>query len=238
MTRSPCAHSRILPFLLGALLVAGQAWAEPAATVTNLSGTLADLKADGTTRLLSVRSDVEQGDTLSTQQGSYARLKFRDGSEVVLRPETTFRINNFRFHKDKPKQDGFFASLFKGGARFVSGLIGHRGNRDAYGLKTPAATIGIRGTDWTTQICQGGTCPGRDDGTYTHTHSGAIHISNAQGGLDCAAGQACFSSPGKPPVYLPKLPSGMDFKPPSSFLDRINGDAVLDMAGHKECVVR
>ena len=235
---SPCVRSLILPFLLAALLAAGQAWAEPVATVTNLSGTLADLKVDGTTRLLSIRSEVAEGDTLSTQRGSYARLKFRDGGEVVLRPDTEFRINSYHFQPDKPKQDGFFASLFKGGARFISGLIGHRGNRDAYGLRTPAATIGISGTDWTTQICQNGVCPGRDDGTYTHTHSGSIHISNPQGGLDCAAGQACYSQSGKPPVYLPNVPGGLDFNPPPSFLDRINGEAVLDMAGHKECVVR
>ena len=235
---SPCAPSRIFPFLLAALLAAGQAWAEPVATVTNLSGTLADMKADGTTRLLSLRSEVSRGDTLSTQQGSYVRLRFRDGGEVVLRPNTVFRVETYHFKKDKPKKDGFFARLFKGGARFISGLIGHRGNRDAYALRTPSATIGIRGTDWTTQICQNGSCPGRDDGTYTNTHSGAIHISNAQGGLDCAAGQVCYSEPGKSPVYLPSVPKGLDFNPPPSFIDRINGDAVLDMAGHKECVVR
>ena len=232
-----CAPSRILPFMLGALLAAGSAWAEQAATVTHLSGTLADLKADGTSRVLSIQSTVDEGDTLSTQKGTYARLKFRDGGEVVLRPNTVFRVNNYRFQQEKPKEDSFFVSLLKGGARFVSGLIGHRGNKDAYSLKTPAATIGIRGTDYSVLTCQGD-CSNLPDGTYTNTHSGAIFQSNRFGSLDCAAGQSCFSAPGTKPVFLPKVPRGLDFTPPPAFLDKINGDAVLDMAGHKECVVR
>jgi hypothetical protein len=233
-----CAPSRILlPFLLGALVAASSAWAESAGTVTNLSGTLADLKADGTSRLLSIQSKIDAGDTLSTQQGTYARLQFRDGGEVVLRPNTIFRVNNYHFQQEKPKADSFFVSLLKGGARFVSGLIGHRGDKDAYSLKTPAATIGIRGTDYSVLTCQGD-CSDLPDGTYTNTHSGSIFQSNHQGSLDCAAGQSCFSAPGAKPVFLPNVPKGLNFNPPPSFLDKINGEAVLDMAGHKECVVR
>ncbi len=231
------ALNRILPLMLVALLAAGSAWAEPAATITNLSGTVADLKADGTSRVLSVRSKVETGDTLSTQAGTYARLRFRDGGEVVLRPNTVFKVNNYRFQQEKPKRDSFFVSLLKGGARFVSGLIGHRGNKDAYSLRTPAATIGIRGTDYTVRTCRGD-CGDLPDGTYTNTHSGAIFQRNPHGSLDCAAGQSCFAAPGTRPVFLPKVPRGLDFTPPPAFLDRINGDAVLDMEGHKECVIR
>ena len=223
--------------MLIALLATGNAWAEKAATVTNLSGTVADLKVDGTTRILSLLSDVDAGDTLSTQAGTYARLKFRDGGEVVLRPNTVFKVNNYRFQPEKPKQDSFFVSLLKGGARFVSGLIGHRGNTDAYNLRTPAATIGIRGTDYSVLICQGD-CAELPNGTYTNTHSGAIFQANRHGSLDCAAGQSCFSAPGRRPVFLPKVPKGLNFTPPPAILDKINGDAVIDSAGHKECVVR
>ena len=74
---SPNVVSRLC--LLLALLWFNVAWAAPAAIVTHLSGTLSVLKADGTARILSQNSEVESGDTLTTEKDSFARLKFTDG---------------------------------------------------------------------------------------------------------------------------------------------------------------
>ena len=49
-------------------------------------------------------------------------------------------------------------SLVKGGLRTVSGLIGKRGNRDAYKMNTATATIGIRGTVFDVDDCFSSTC--------------------------------------------------------------------------------
>ncbi len=233
----PCATRNFFPLMLCILLGAGNAWAAPAATVTHLSGTLAVLKADGSSRVLAQKSTVESGDTLSTEKDSYARLQFTDGGEVVLRPNTVFKVNVYRFVQDKPKDDGFFVSLLKGGARFVTGLVGKRANREDYGVKTAASTIGIRGTDYAVLSCQGD-CANLADGTYTNTYGGTIFQSNDLGTLDCATGQGCFAAPGVMPVVLPEIPEGVDFAPPSSFLDRIGGDSVLNTGGNRECVVR
>jgi len=233
----PYATRSIFLLLLGALLVSAEVLAAPAATVTHLSGTLAVLKADGSSRVLAQKSSVESGDTLSTEKDSFVRLQFTDGGEVVLRPNTVFKVDTYRFDQDKPKEDGFFVSLLKGGARFVTGLVGKRANRDDYAVKTAAATIGIRGTDYAVLTCQGD-CTSLADGTYTNTYGGTIFQSSALGALDCAAGQGCYTAPGAQPVKLPEVPEGVDFTPPSAFLDKIGGDTVLDTAGHKECVVR
>ncbi|MDO8340357.1 MAG: hypothetical protein Q7T59_00080, partial [Candidatus Woesebacteria bacterium] len=61
------------------------AHAATAGQITHLSGTLSAKKADGTSKLLAVKSDVAEGDTLSTEKETYARIKFADGGEVVLR---------------------------------------------------------------------------------------------------------------------------------------------------------
>ena len=45
-----------------------------------------------------------------------------------------------------------FFSLLKGGFRTVSGLIG-KINHEDYSVATPVATIGIRGTDYLTVLC-------------------------------------------------------------------------------------
>lgn len=233
----PCAISNLFFLLLCALLGPANVWAAPVATVTHLSGTLAVLKADGTSRVLAQKSGVESGDTLSTEKDSYARLQFTDGGEVVLRPNTVFKVNAYRFAQDKPNEDGFFVSLLKGGARFVTGLVGKRANREDYEVKTMASTIGIRGTDYAVLSCQGD-CANLADGTYTNTYGGIIFQSNELGTLDCATGQGCFAAPGVLPVVLPEIPEGVDFTPPPVFLEKIGGDSVLNTGGNKECVVR
>lgn len=231
-----CAISRAFGFLLCALLLAGNAWAAPAGTVTHISGTLAAMKADGSSRVLAVKSIVESGDTLSTEKDTYVRIKFTDGGEVVLRPNSVFKVDSYGYDENKPKEDGFFVSLMKGGARFVSGLIGKR-NQDAYALKTAGATIGIRGTDYGVRVCHGD-CKNLKDGTYTNTYDGTIRHKNKHGEIDCSAGESCYSAEDAPPVKLRDSPEDIDFFVPASFLDRIGGSTVLDASGHTECLIR
>ena len=232
------AINRALAFLLCALLWGGNAWAVTAATVTHLSGTLVVMKPDGSSRILSVKSNVESGDTISTEKDTFARIKFTDGGETVLRPNTILKLDSYAYNQDKPKEDGFFSSLLKGGARFVSGLIGKRGNRDAYAVKASTATIGIRGTEYVVLVCSGGNCPaGMKDGAYTLVFEGSVSVHNEFGEIGCGAGQFCFTPLDGAPVTLLEVPPGVDFSTPSSFLDQIGGDTVLDTQGHKECVI-
>lgn len=135
-----------LSVALLACLAAGNAFAaQVAATVTRLSGPLMAKKANGSAKILSVKSEVEEGDTLVTEKNTYAQLKFIDNSEVTLKPGTTFKIEGFSFDDGKPDGDSATLNLVKGGLRSVTGLLGKR-NKEKFALKTPTATIGIRGT--------------------------------------------------------------------------------------------
>jgi len=128
-----------------ALLGAAPAWAGPVGTVVNLSGPLLAKKADGTAKVLSVKSSVEQGDMLVSEKDTYARIRFIDNSEITLRPNSQLKIDNFSFEEDKPEQDNAAFNLVKGGLRAVTGTLGKR-NKEKFGMNTPTATIGIRGT--------------------------------------------------------------------------------------------
>jgi len=190
---------------LGLLLSSGlssQAWAA-AAYVSNMSGTLSALKPDGKVVLLSQKSEVEQGYLLTTEKDSYALIKFTDGGEITLRPNSTIKIEKYGFNEEKPEQDGFVFSLVKGGLRSITGLIGKRGNRDAYRLNTATATIGIRGTHFGALWSIG---RGMPDGLYLDVIDGVINAANEQGNLDYGAGQFGFVGPGMKPVLLPKDP--------------------------------
>lgn len=122
------------------------AWAGlVAGTVRQLSGPLIAKKADGKIKVLALRSEVEQGDTLVSEKNTYALIKFIDNSEVTLRPDSTFKIESFAYDEGKPEGDSATFNLVKGGLRSVTGLMGKR-NKEKFSLKTPTATIGIRGT--------------------------------------------------------------------------------------------
>lgn len=141
--------STILMLAAVVLLSVSLVQAAPVASVTHVSGPLLVRKADGSSKVLAIGSKVDTGDTVVTQKRTYARLKFTDGAEVVLKPNTQFKVEQYSYDQAKPKDDAGSFNLIKGGLRAVTGQIGKRGNQDAYRMKTPTATIGIRGTIFT-----------------------------------------------------------------------------------------
>ena len=174
------------------------AWAASAGQITHLSGILSVKKADGTTKILSTKSEVFEGDTLTTEDETYARIKFVDSGEVVLRPNSQLKVNTYQYDEAKPQNDNVFMSMLKGGLRAVTGLVGKR-NQDKIAYQTPTATIGIRGTHWGMLFCQGdcakvptptGEPPA--NGLHVDVSSGVIAISNAAGTFTFNAGQFAY----------------------------------------------
>ena len=173
-------------------------------TVTQLSGTLSVKKADGSVRILSQKSSVDSGDTLNTERDSYAQIKFNDGGQLTLKPNTTVKIESFRFAEERPQDDSFVYGLLKGGLRAVTGLVGKR-SKENYQLETATATIGIRGTTLTADDClndRGGDCQRLDAGVYVGVADGEVIVRNGQGELGLAAGQFGLIAPNQRPLFL------------------------------------
>jgi len=190
--------------------------AEPAGTVTHLSGPLMVKKADGSVRALYINSAVEEGDVLITEKRTYARLKMRDNSDITLRPNTHFKVDLFAFDKDRSGEDRSFYSLIKGGMRTITGLIGKRGDADGYRVNTQTAVIGIRGTGYTATFCQQD-CGGLSDGLYVEVFDGVIIVYNKVGSQIFNVGQFGYvSGPDGAPVLLPEKPELPPFSPPPS----------------------
>lgn len=237
----------IADVLLGAvLLLSGTlAWAGTVVgTVLNLSGPLLDRKADGTVKVLARQSTVENGDTLVAEKATYAQIRFIDNSEITLKPGTTFRIENFAYDAAAPDGDSASFNLVKGGLRSITGLLGKR-NKDKFSLKTPAATIGIRGTtfiaEWSQAPAAPSSAPSPAPGLYVQVLDGAIFVANGGGALDFQAGQFGYvPSPVQPPVLVPQNP-GLQFAPPPAFgagtADAAAGGQVK-VPSTVDCVVR
>lgn len=216
-------------------LAAASAWAAGAGVITHLSGTMSVQRPDGSVRILSQKSEVQPGDVLTTQRDSYAQINFSDGSAATMRPNTTMKLEAYSFNKEAPQNDGMFMRLLKGGLRTVTGLIGKRGNQDAYKIGTSTATIGIRGSSGDTVACQSD-CGNLEPGTYHTTYTGS-YIMQTQGGSQLVnEGQFGFAQdPSKPPVLLPGDP-GLNLSQ-LPFTLGIGGGAIGGGAS-QECIVR
>jgi hypothetical protein len=139
-----------------------------AGRVGYISGVMVAQRIDGTIKVLGQRSEVLAGDMLITAKNSYAQLTMEDGAQMTLRPNSNLRIESFQFRKDSPKEDKVVLRLLKGGFRSVTGLIGKRGNPDAFKVLAATANIGIRGTDFSSRLCEAQDCKDEDDMQTTH----------------------------------------------------------------------
>lgn len=216
--KNPRKITALSLLMCGLLLVASVALAAPVATVTHLSGPLVVRKANGTTKALAIRSTVEAGDTVETARRTYARLKFTDGSEVTLKPNTQFKVEQYTYDQAKPKEDAGSFNLIKGGLRTITGQIGKRGVQDSYRMKTPTATIGIRGTIYDATYCTNDSCGSIPPGLYLAVTDGTVVITNSEGvqtTIPVVAGQYVYvASPTTPPVVLTEPPDLPPFNPP------------------------
>jgi hypothetical protein len=235
---------RAARFVAIVAVLAGAQAALAAGTVTHLSGTLYVKRPDGTVRLLSERSRVVQGDELSTERSTYAQVKFDDGGQVTLRPNTRVKIDSFNFEKAEPKKDGFVMSLLKGGFRAITGLIGKRANRKAYRVTTTTATIGIRGTTYSAiQISPpepGGPPlpPDLPPGVYVQVDDGIVVMTSGNVEQQVRQAETGYSpSSNVPPSLIPPPPSLPRVAPPFGFADTTASSSINEGEA-AECVIQ
>ncbi len=239
-----------LLFAVSGALSGGAQAANEAAQVTHLSGTLIAKRADGTTKLLSVKSEIQEGDTLTTEKDTYARMKFTDGGEIVLRPGSQLKVNAYSFEQAKPEADNVFMSMLKGGMRVVTGLVGKR-NHNAVSFGTVTATIGIRGTHFGALLCQSEGGGGNDcadvatvsgkppeDGLHVDVADGAIVLKNSGGELLISSGQFGFvQSALLAPIIVPPT-QGIQVTMPTSISQNSAAGRGVGKSKENECKVQ
>ena len=227
------AISPALILAAAGLLVPEAAIAAAAGEVTHLSGAVVARKPDGQSRILSVKSEVSEGDVLATAENSYARVKFGDGTEAVLRPATQVKIDAFKYEEQRPQQDNVVFSLLKGGMRAVTGLLARR-NPANFRVATPSATIGIRGTHFGVQYCnkdcaglsspKGGALP---DGLYVDVADGVITVTSKVGSVVVNLGEFAYVlNADSQPVLVPGNEGVKTILPPQATDAGLQGGTV------------
>ena len=119
--------------------------AEDAGQIKTSKGS-AQIERSGQKLPATVGQVVQQGDVLVTGADGSVGITFRDSSLVSIGPDSVLAIDRFVFDSTT-HQGNFDASLKQGTLAVVSGKLAKQ-SPDAMKVKTPAAVLGVRGTEF------------------------------------------------------------------------------------------
>ena len=111
-----------------------------------MTGTLAT-----SARKLKTGDNIHQNEVIATAKESEAELVLNDDTKLAVGPESRIVLDSFIY--DPEKKDGeVIINAAKGAFRFITG----KSAKSAYTIKTPASTIGVRGTTFDGYIDESG----------------------------------------------------------------------------------
>lgn len=202
---------RLLRFVVVlASMFAASAWAGPSIFISALKGNVS-LVSHGKQIVPKVQSAVAIGDRITVGPDSWTTLRFSDGGSFTLRSGAVFTVDRYQYSGQKPEpKDGMFVSLFKGSMRAISGLVSKK-NHVNYAIRTPTATIGVRGTDHDVVVVTEGENSGTEPGTYDKVNDGETVLQTPQGEVHVLKGQVA-SAPlmGGLPRLLDRVPKMLE----------------------------
>jgi hypothetical protein len=183
------------------LVCAGAPAQEVAGKALWVTGKVERVAPDGTVRALLQGDAVRRHDVVRTAAGSHAQLVMTDEALIAVRPESSLRIDEYRYAGAQHGGRAVF-ELMKGGFRSITGVIG-RDDKSQYRLSTPTASIGIRGTDHETFVAEAG--------TYNRVTVGGTYLQSAHGRLEIGPGETGFagSQANGAPFRLQRTPDFM-----------------------------
>jgi hypothetical protein len=119
--------------------------ADPIGEVKNADGPVT-VERGGSSQPIALGDHVFQSDVIVTAAGGSVGITFIDNSMMSLGPDSRLVLDNFRF--DTTTHEGAFdSSLQKGTLAVKSGQIVKQ-TPEAMHIKTPAALLGVRGTEF------------------------------------------------------------------------------------------
>lgn len=98
---------------------------------------------DATPRVLKTGDRIHQNEVIETQRESEAELVLADDTKLAVGPNSQITLDSFIYDPDK-KNGEVVINATKGAFKFITG----KSAKSAYTIKTPASTIGVRGTEF------------------------------------------------------------------------------------------
>lgn len=192
--------------LLAAVLVFWSCLAlgQTAGTVDLVDGEVKIIDAAKNVRSPKLGDVLSVGDSVVTGADGELHLAMEDGGQMAVRPNTRMTVDKYK--AEGGVDDRSVISLVQGALRSVTGWIGKFQPKN-YQIRTPTATIGVRGTDHETLVIPPDAKEG-EAGTYDKVNVGSTLLRTAQGTTEVHPNQAGFASFSgkKRPALLPTVP--------------------------------
>ena len=138
---------------------------------------------------------IEEGDTITAGDGAWALLAMTDAATVTLRSASEVRFETYRYNAAEPAaSSAAVIVLARGAFRSITGEIG-RTNPESYEVKTPGASIAVKGTDHEPAYyppAAAGQKPEVTPGTYDKVNSGEAEIRSAARTIPAKPGQIVY----------------------------------------------
>ncbi|QLC26033.1 TonB-dependent receptor [Parasphingopyxis algicola] len=183
---------RLMPAALLALVTAIPAQADPVPRDAPLSGRVISARGGETAilvpsprvRRLEVRQNLKAGDVIRTNARGALAIVFADRTQIRLARNSVLRVNAVR--RGSPSS----MTLRRGRAWGRT----PRGGGSNLSVETPAATAGIRGTEWSITADEGQ--------TSLQVFAGEVELFNDQGSVAVGAGEAASALLGQAPTRV------------------------------------
>jgi FecR protein len=174
--------------LLFLLLVCSNAFAS-VGTITEQVNAVPSIQRNKNTIAGSKGTGVEMNDIVNTARGK-AGITFADNTKVEVNENSKLTIDDFVYDPKNSQGGKLAVKVALGTVRYASGQIA-KNNPQSVAVNTPAATIGVRGTDFTATVDELGestvillpSCPQGYVDVERDCKTGVITVSNEAGSV-------------------------------------------------------
>jgi hypothetical protein len=189
-------------------------------------------------------SNIEKNDTVSTNSQGRFKITFVDATTVNITQNSRLIIDDFVYDGGNKSKGKIGLKLALGTAKYTSGAIAH-GNARGVGIRTPTATIAVRGTDLVMSVDEAGRstivlvpeCYNDTDITKINFDcpTGAIDVMTAAGivtldkPFQATMVENAYAPPAPPITINPSL-KGMDNNIQIAPLETDGGQSLIDAA--------
>ncbi len=206
---------RILSSIIGTALMLSAVQAKAAEVIGNAVRVIpaAFSEVEGGSETLSIGADVVRDAFVRTNKGGSTKLQFKDDSLLEIGSGSRVKLDRFVYADDKTFSNAGVMML-KGSFRWATG----HSPKPAYDLRTPTATIGIRGTILDIGVTKDATvikvvegairaCSVESTACIDATpETGAVRVTRTSAEVEKASQPAIKDKPAKkPPAAEPRL---------------------------------
>ena len=213
-------------------------------------GSISEFKGGGTVKRgakatpAAKGSNIEKNDTVSTNSQGRFKITFVDATTVNITQNSRLVIDDFVYDGNNKSKGKIGLKLALGTAKYTSGAIA-KGNARGVGIRTPTATIAVRGTDFVMSVDEAGRstivlvpeCYNDTDITKINFDcpAGAIDVMTAAGVVtlnkpfQATLVENAYAPPAPPVTINPSL-KGMDNNIQISPLETDDGQSLINAA--------